>query len=332
MQWIKRNLFLVVGGVVALALLGIAGFYLFSKIQQDQSVTADLNAATEKLEGLAKRDPYPNSENISAAKDEAKRVQGFLSDVEKHFMPPPYPTNLSSMEFRTYLDNTRARLLSDAQRAGVEVPTNYWFTFAAQKGSMTFSANTLQPLATQVADISTICGVLFDAKVNSLVWLKRTPVDSQDSLGSQDYINAKAVTNSWSVTTPYEVAFTGFSSGLAAVLQNLAKLPQCLIVTNIVVEPNATATAGTEEQPTSGYDMRYGRMPPGQDAAREAMMQRYGSGMRGRYGAGPRMMPTMPQPVVQAPVQRGPATILDEKPLRFTLSVQAVRIKPSTTK
>src|SRR3954466_16219686 len=119
MQWIKRNLFLVLGGVVALGLLGFAGFYLYAKIQQDQGVTGELDAATQKLEGLAKRDPYPNPENIAAAKDEGKRLQSFLGDVEKHFQPAPYPTELNPMEFRTYLDNTRAKLLSDAHRAGV---------------------------------------------------------------------------------------------------------------------------------------------------------------------------------------------------------------------
>ena len=55
-------------------LLGFAGFYLFTKIQQDQGVTAELDAATQKLETLAKRDPYPNPENIAAAKDEGKRA------------------------------------------------------------------------------------------------------------------------------------------------------------------------------------------------------------------------------------------------------------------
>src|SRR5258708_21592892 len=100
------------------------------------------------------------------------------------------------MEFRTYLDNTRSKLLFDAQRAGVEVPTNYWFTFAAQKGSMTFAPASLQPLASQLADIKTLCGVLFDAKVNSLVSIKRVAVDNQDtSLGSQEYLSVKASTN-----------------------------------------------------------------------------------------------------------------------------------------
>ncbi len=338
MQWIKRNLFLVVGGVVALALLGIAGFYLYTKIQQDQGVTEELNAATQKLEALAKRDPYPNPENISAAKDEGKRLQNFLTEVEKHFEPAPLPQELGNMQFRTYLDNTRALLLVDAQRAGVEVPTNYWFTFAAQKGAMTFTPSTLPPLATQLADIRTVCGVLFDAKVNSLVWLKRSPIDKlDDATGGQDYLNAKPVTNSWSVTMPYEVAFQGFSSELAAVLEGLAKLPQCFMVTNIVVEPAATASSPTDEnsQSTDVYS-RYGMMrpqaaAPGQDAAREALMQRYGGMGGGRYGRGARPMPVMPQaPVAVRPAApRGPTTILDEKPLRFTLSIQAVKLKPT---
>src|SRR5262249_32258274 len=153
---------------------------------------------------------------------EARRVQGFLGDVEKHFLPAPYPQELNAMTFRTYLDNSIAKLRVDAQHAGVEIPTNYWFTFAAQKGAMTYAATSLQPLASQLADIQTLCGVLFDAKVNSLVWLKRVAVDSQDSsLGSQDYLTTKASTNNWSVVVPYEVAFQGFSSQLASVMAGL---------------------------------------------------------------------------------------------------------------
>ena len=33
MSWIKRNLFFLVGGVVAAALLGLAGWYCYSKWQ-----------------------------------------------------------------------------------------------------------------------------------------------------------------------------------------------------------------------------------------------------------------------------------------------------------
>lgn len=341
MQWIKRNLYLVVGGVVALGLLGFAGFYLFTKVRQDQAITEELNTATARLETLARRDPYPNPENITAAKEEGVRLQGFLSDVEEHFLPPRIPDELNNMRFRSYLDNTRARLLADAQLAGVEVPTNYWFTFSSLSGTVNFKPATLQPLATQLADIQSICQVLFDAKVNSLVWLKRVSVDSSDTslTGSQDYLSGKAVTNAYSVVMPYEVAFQGFSSELAAVLDGLARLPHCLIVTNVVAEQAATATTPTSDESGQMAELssRYGRpIGMGMDP-RQAMMDRYGMG-GGRYGGGrygggrgmPSFQPVIPQPV-QRPASRGPATILDEKPLRFILSINAVNLKPTGT-
>lgn len=325
MQWIKRNLFLVVGAVVALVLLCVAGIYLLSRIQQDRAVTAELDDATQKLEALAKRDPYPNAENISAAKDETNRLAHFLDDVEKHFQPPPIPENMDSMQFRTLLDNTHQRLVVNAKRAGVEVPTNYWFTFAAQKGSMTFSTNSLQPLSTQLADVMTICQVLFDAKVNSLLWLKRAAVDSQDSAGSQDYVSTKPVTNNFFVSMPYEVAFQGFSSELASVLEGFARLPTCYMVTNLVVEPAATAGQPAADPTTStgsDYMSRYGFAPGAQAGAGAAM--RYG--MANRYGMG-RYGPQQP-PVVPQPVAPQKTTVLEEKPLRFTLSLQSVKLKP----
>jgi hypothetical protein len=332
MQWIKRNLYLVLGGVVALGLLGFAGFYLFTKVRQDQAVTEDLNGATARLETLARRDPYPNPENIAAAKEEGVRLQGFLSEVGEHFMPAQIPQELNPMAFRAYLDNTRAKLLADAQLAGVEVPTNYWFTFSGLSGTINFKPSILQPLATQLADIRSICQVLFDAKVNSLVWLKRVSVDSSDtSLGSQDYLSSKAVTNTYSVVMPYEVAFQGFSSELAAVLDGLARLPHCLVVTNVIAEPAATATTPTTDETAQMGDLasRYG----GRFDPMQAMRDRYGGGMGGRYGGrGARGMANLPAvmpPPVQRPVQRGPATILDEKPLRFILSLTAVNLNPT---
>jgi hypothetical protein len=315
MQWIKRNLFLVVSSAIALALLGFAGFYLYTKIQQDRAKTEELTAATQKLEALAKRDPYPNADNITAAKQEVKRVQGFLDDIEKHFAPAPYPEELNNMSFRSYLDTTRSELIQGAKRAGVEVPTNYWFTFSAQKGALNFNPASLQPLAAQLADIKALCDVLFDAKVNSLAWLKRVPVDSQqdNTMGSQDYVTTKPATNAWSVVMPYEVAFQGFSSQLASVLDGLAHLPQCYIVTNIVVEPAATAGQSTD---STAPENRYA--PSG------GMSMDAGARLRARYG----IRAPAPPPVVA--VRRGPTTFLEEKPLRIILSVQAVRLKPRT--
>jgi hypothetical protein len=303
MKAIQRSLW-VLGATTGLGLLAGAGLYLFKSVRDEQQLSNGLTQVTQRLERLARRDPYPNRENILAAKQEDIKLQTFLGAAAKHFTPAPGPRVHNSMEFRSYLDNTVAELRAEAERSGVEIPTNYWFSFAAQKGTVSFSPTTLQSLARQLADVHALCQALFDAKVNGLVWLKRVPVDAQDTLGSQDYLNAKPVTNAWVELMPYEAAFEGFTPQLAAVLDGLHRLPHGFLVTNLVVEP--VGDGKPSESIPAPFDWSNRR----QGAPR---FQRPGEHFVG----------------LQLPVRRpqaGPITILAEQRLRFFLSIQAVRV------
>ena len=84
MAWVKRNLGLVIGGVIALVLLCVAGFYFWSNYQQDQAVTAQLDETTEKFKGLLNRPLAPGGEgnkvnNIELVKEENKRCLLYTS-------------------------------------------------------------------------------------------------------------------------------------------------------------------------------------------------------------------------------------------------------------
>ena len=70
MKWLKKNLFLVAGGLVALGLLGFAIFFLINSKQAVDEVSAQLSGQTEELKSLATHDPHPNQENIEAARKE----------------------------------------------------------------------------------------------------------------------------------------------------------------------------------------------------------------------------------------------------------------------
>jgi hypothetical protein len=327
MPWLKRNLFLVVGGVVALALMGIAGYFLFAKIQQNQEVTDQLNAKTDELKSLVSRDPHPGTDkidNIRAAKEETKKLEAFLAGVKKYFPEVAYSStnHLTTPEFRALLDTSIDDLQRGAERSGVEIPTNYWFTFAAQKSSMTFATNVLGPLSAQLTEIKSLCEILFEAKVVGLLGLRRVAVATEDS-GSQDYLSNKPVTNEYAIVTPYEVSFQGFSTELASVMEGLIRSKTCYVIRNVSVERGDATTV--HEAVASPYgnapynpsrDPRYGLNPA----------QRYGpqGGEGRRYSPPP---PVVPNPVPARPSGKG--YFLDEKALKVTLMLDVVKLKPS---
>ena len=75
----KRNVLWSTGGAMVFCLLGLAVFYLVTRVQQNRQVGLALSRTTSKLAQLARRDPYPNAENIKAAQEEEARLQRFLT-------------------------------------------------------------------------------------------------------------------------------------------------------------------------------------------------------------------------------------------------------------
>jgi hypothetical protein len=333
MAWIKKNLVLVVSGLVALALLGLAGFYLFSRIALDREVTQQVDSASRQLSSLVNRNPHPGTDevdNISAAEAEVQRLETFAQNLRQLFVPVSYPQNLSSRDLRVLLDNTVDNLQRQARGAGVELPSDYWFSFGSHKQTLNFSAASLEPLASQLAEVNAICRVLFDSRVNQLVRVKRPNAPGETaSAFSADYLaDAKATTNDWAVATPYEVTFRSFSSELSNILDAFIRSPHCIIVRNLVVDSSERPSAlqdGFMDPYGLGFQDPYGRPSPG--GAFRGMDPRYGAGpMRGmdpRYG----VRPQMPMPI-QPRRPGGLTTVVDEKPLTVTLTLDVIRLRP----
>ena len=59
MSWIKRNLYFVIGSVIALALMGLAGWYLYSNWQLNNEILEKLNADYEQLRKYNAQNPHP---------------------------------------------------------------------------------------------------------------------------------------------------------------------------------------------------------------------------------------------------------------------------------
>jgi len=341
MAWVKRNLFFVVGGAVALILMGAAGWYFYSKLQLNNEIYTKLNEQYQTLTQLNSEDPHPGSksvDNIKIAKDQTRELRDFVEKTRTHFQriaPIPDAQKFTDQEFSSALTLTIDQLAHDATNASVILPMHgYAFSFSAQRASLTLDPKGLAPLATQLGEVKEICEILFKSKINSLDNLRRERVSVNDASGTvTDYLSEKSVTNDMAVITPYEVSFRSFSTELASVLAGFASSPYGIIVKTINVELAPQEAAA--EQPQEAAPPRYIYQPaPTPDPAQSRRSSE--DAFRSRYGIGrPNTpQPVQPQPQPQYVMPTAPAapktlqTALDEQKLRITLSLSIVKLQP----
>jgi hypothetical protein len=346
MDWIKRNLYFLIGSLVAVALMGLAGWYLYSKWDLNNTLLGQLDAQYAEMKRLSEQKPHPGSakvDNIQAAKDQQKQLRAWMQKACEHFqrippIPVPESGKVTERDFTFALSRTIDELHREASGASVTVPPKnsttgqtYSFSFEEQRQKLSFAPGSLEPLSTQLGEVKVICDVLFEAKVNALDGLRRERVSEDDQKGPQtDYISETSLTNELAVLTPYEVTFRGFSSELAAVLAGFASSPYGIIVKSIIVE-QAPAVVSTEQpgapvvQPGPVY------VPPPQAPM---PVDRSAAAFAERYGGGPRRPPPPPvaQPAYVAPAvaalksKGGLPTVLDEKQLKITLALVIVKL------
>ncbi len=366
MSWIKRNLYFLIGSAVALVLMGWAGWYLYSMWQKNNTILEELDKEYGELANLNNLNPHPGSgkvDNINTAKEHRQQLRAFIQNATNYFRPiSPVPDlpKLTDREFSTALSRTIDQLQRDATNASVNLPPKYSFSFEAQKQGVTFASGSLAPLSAQLGEVKAICAVLFQAKINWLDNIRRERVSPDDYSGLQtDYLAEKSVTNDLAILSPYELNFRCFSSELASVLAGFASSPYGLVVNTINVE--LAASIGTE---APGTAVPYGATPylppavvtpaplatpvpadggppPGPPPA---YTRRYGPGGPGGRGSdfggvplrtGPAPAPTYNYSAPTVPASavpvgpRGLPTVLDEKQLKITLSLEVVKMLPS---
>jgi hypothetical protein len=343
MSWVKRNLYFLIGGIVALVLLGAAGWYLYSKWDLNNTNLANLNQAYADLKGLNDKNPNPGGDNIKIAKEQRKELLDYMGRAAKYFQKiPPIPDlpKKTDRDFASALNRTIDQLRRDSTNASVTIQDNYNFSFQAEKLKINFDQRGLEPLSAQLGEVKAICDVLFQARINALDGLRRERVSADDTSGpATDYLGENATTNGLAIMTPYELTFRCFSPELAAVLSGFASSPNGLIVKTINVEVSGTMPTEVASTPAAPAITYVPPIPTQPTMSAEAIersrygdMGRYGAG--NRYGEGSAKFPTYPQPQPQyaAPAPAAPKgggglpVVVDEKQLKVTLQLVAVKL------
>lgn len=339
MSWIKRNLFFVIGAVIAVGLLVAAGLYGYKNWQHNKAALNALNETYATFRRLNAENPSPGNDqinNIQTAREQERELRAWIRKTGQYFQPiPPVPdsTNgvITDARFASARDHTLSQLHAEAANASVTLPPHYGFSFEAERALVRFAPGSLGPLAQQLGDVKAISGILFAAKVNSLDNIRRVRVSTDDANGPQsDYLNTTAVTNSLAVLMPFEVTFRGFSQDLAHVLTSLASSPHGFIVTGINVQAASAATAPTT---TPGF----GSQIPGLNARPpQRNPGKIPPGLQGLLGAGrfgqPSPNPSAPQSAHAQPsvvtTMGGLPVVLNEQLLSITLDIDIVKLLP----
>ena len=257
MAWIKRNLFFVIGGILALGLLGAAGYYNYEGWSHNQAALKRLTEIQNTLRDYARQKPQPGSpdkiDNVKAAKEQESELLTWSRSAGKYFEPiPPIPdmgTNpVTSDAFAGALRRMVDQMEREAETASVMLPSpRYGFSFDAERSLLRFDPNGLGPLAEQLGEVRAIVNVFFAARVNSLDGIQRVRVSADDlAYGSQaDYFEGHSETNNLAVLTPYQITFRSFTPEVGEVISRLASSPHCFLVKSLTVQPaGAFAEAG----------------------------------------------------------------------------------------
>ncbi len=297
MAWIKRNLVFVIGGLLALGLLGAAGFYNYRGWSHNTAAFNQLNDIYVTLRSVTSQKPSPGNDkinNIEAAKAQERQMRDWMRQAADYFQPiAPIPNmdtrTVSSQEFAEALRRTIDQLQHEADTASVILPPKYSFSFEAERQLVKFATGSLGALAVQLGEVKTISEILFEAHVNSLDGIQRVRVSDDDASGPQaDYFDDRSVTNNLAVLTPYQITFRSFSPDIAQVLAGFASSPHGFIVKSISVQPAGALAATSPEAPA----------PP------------------------PASVPAV------TPGKGGLQTVLNEQLLRVTLVVEVVKLLP----
>jgi hypothetical protein len=249
MSWIKRNLALVISGVIALGLLGFGGWYLWSAVEKNNSIDNEINQTKAEIERLLNMDPSPNQSNLVNAKRELDRLSAFITEAKKQFPPTPAPAEpLNNESFKSLLETTVNDLHKQAASVGIKVPTHpdgpYYFTFESERLPVTFPPESLRPLSERLHEVQTMMSILIKSRINKLNYIRRAVVPGervQSAIqgGVSDYLSIPPRTNAETsmVLWPYEVDFDCFTSELGTVLEELERTRYAVIVKAPVVVP-----------------------------------------------------------------------------------------------
>lgn len=254
MSWAKRNIYFLISCIVAVVLLGAAGWYCWSSYGANNDNWGKLTAAYDQMKQFADKKPGPGNEtvpNIQTAKDQTQQAKQRVAELEKFFTPVkgvPDTNKFNDRMLAFAVRETVGQLRRAAQDKSVVLPaamggagSEFAFSFSVQMGKTIYDPNAAEMLSKQMGEVKLICETLFGARILNLdsIQRERTSDDasSQQAAAATDYVDSISLTNGNTVVTPYQVTFECFTPQLGAVLSSFANQSHTVVVKTLNIQP-----------------------------------------------------------------------------------------------
>lgn len=171
---LRKHMVLIVGGGVAVVLLGVAVFMLVRFQGTYQQVSRELKDSLQRLDKLYRRDPYPSDENVAMVQSNLVVLRGqfarLFASLEKDQVEP---VKMEPAEFPLLLEKTIRKAMGRAVELGIVLPPRFAFGFDRYAlGELPVEAD-VPRLVVQAKTIAELCQVLFQSKVSEIVSIQR---------------------------------------------------------------------------------------------------------------------------------------------------------------
>ncbi len=182
MNFVRKNIGLVVGGSIALVLVVIASTLLVRFRGGYVRVQRELDSNLNQLERLQQRDPFPSDENVVRVSESLSTLQNYLDDTLQVLTTGQLEgLDMERAQFPPAIELTARQLRAMAREADIEVPTDLVFGFQRYAAGNLPVQEHVPRLVTQLRTIEALVGVLFRAQIRELLDVEREVFDVEQT-------------------------------------------------------------------------------------------------------------------------------------------------------
>lgn len=257
MDWFKQNPKLGALVLLAVILIGGAGYFAFSASGELTRQKEDFAAKTGTVNRLRSAQPFPNEENLGLIRGEADQAAQLLADLAGKIKTggAPFDPAQQPAEFQDKVNKEVGRLAALAKEKNTAWPEDFHLGFENYQTQLPSPAAT-PLLGQQFLAIAHVASVLLDAPVRSIVSLTRPPLEVEKN-AEENAAAAGATSEKLSplVLAPFDVEFVAEESQLRSVLAAIVGGEPTIFVRLVEVlnsQPAAPAKTpeGEAAQPT----------------------------------------------------------------------------------